>query len=124
MNLNYSQSQHQLTDDDGNVVAPPDACFAGNHEGLNNPAMQNVGFIGPLPQGVYSVGDWGEHGALGPNSAPLTQVSGDTYGRNNFFCHGPGGHDPSQCSEGCIVVEAEYRQKVIDLAPDTITVVG
>ena len=129
MNLNYSQSTGQMTKDDGTLVATG---FAGNNsrpgvnpkhlQGMNNPDMQSVHCIGPLPQGTYTVGTWGLHHPVGPNSAPLTQTSGETFGRNAFFIHGPGDTDPMNSSEGCICIHMPDRQKVIDLNPDQITV--
>jgi hypothetical protein len=129
MNLNYSQTTGIMTKDDGSFVAKG---WAGNDyrpkenptriHGKNNPAMESVNSIGPLPKGAYAVGSWGNHGELGPNSASLTQTSGDTFGRSGFFIHGPGGPDPSNCSKGCIVISHDARMAVIALRPDTVTV--
>ncbi len=33
------------------------AAYSGHGLGLNNPAMQNVPDVGPLPQGTYVIGD-------------------------------------------------------------------
>ena len=129
MNLNYSQTSGQMTQDDGTLVATG---FSGNNsrpgvnpnhlQGMNNPEMQSVHCIGPLPQGTYSVGPWGPHSELGPNSAALTQTSGETYGRDGFYIHGPGENDPENSSEGCIVIGHDERIAVMNLAPDQITV--
>ena len=130
MNLNFSQSSGIITQDNGVVVTV--RAFAGNNyrpdhnpdglKGRNNPLMQDVHFIGPLPQGLYRVGEWGDHPPVGQNSAPLTQIGGETYGRSAFFMHGPGGEDPENSSEGCIVIPHDDRLKVIALNPATITV--
>ena len=106
--LIYSQSTGRMTRDGVEIARG----FAGNNyrpkenptgiKGRNNPDAQNLHCIGPLPQGLYRIGDWGVHPPLGPNSAPLTQVSGETFGRSGFFIHGPGGADPDNSSEGCI----------------------
>ena len=119
MNLNWSQSRGSMTTDDGRLIA---VGFAGNHDGRNNPDMQSVHDVGPLPQGVYRVGAWGPHAELGQLSAPLTQIAGETYGRSGFYIHGPGGADPSQCSKGCVVIEHSQRLVVASLAPVTVTV--
>ncbi len=131
MNLNFSQSTGLITQDDGTSVA---VGWAGNDsnpenpariQGKLNPAQQALHKIGPLPQGVYSVGAWEEkHAHLGPMVAHLTQTSGETFGRDAFYIHGPD-RDPAmygQESLGCIVVPHTGRQAIKDLAPDTVTV--
>lgn len=129
MNLNYSQSTGLITDDNGMVIAQG---FAGNDSrpavnpnhihGYNNPNAQAIHCVGPLPRGVYDVGPWGTHAVVGANSAPLTQTSGDSFGRSGFFIHGPGAADPANSSEGCIVIPHDQRLAVMALAPGTITV--
>ena len=129
-NLNVSQTTGIVTKDNGIVVCT--TAFMGNNyrpdtnptgiKGRNNPLMQDVHFIGPLPQGVYRVGEWGMHHPVGDLSAPLTQIAGETYGRNAFFIHGPGGADPENSSEGCIVIPHNDRVAVAALQPETITV--
>ena len=79
--------------------------------------------IGPLPQGLYRVGPWGNHPPVGPNSAALTWIGGpNNYGRSGFFIHGPGADDPANSSEGCIVVPHDDRLRIMGLNPTTITV--
>jgi hypothetical protein len=131
MNLNFSQSTGKVTEDDGTLVATG---FAGNDSrpGVNpnhahgylNPAAEYLHNIGPLPKGTYSVGAWGSHPPLGAHSAPLTQTSGQTFGRKGFFIHGPSLDDPLNSSEGCIVISHLQRLAVEALAPSQITVTG
>jgi hypothetical protein len=128
-NLNYSQTSGQITDDDGNLIATG---FAGNDSrpivnpnrihGFNNPDAQNLHKIGPLPQGVYEVGSWGDHPPLGLFSATLTQISRESYGRDGFWIHGESSTDPLNSSEGCIVLGHSDRLAVMNLNPQTITV--
>ena len=94
--------------------------------------MQDHIALGPLPQGKYRIGPWGDHETipgyprhLGPMIASLTQIEGETFGRSGFYIHGPGGADPSQSSLGCVEVLRPARQLVHDLTPgpnDTLTV--
>jgi hypothetical protein len=129
LNLNYSQSSGLITQDDGSHVA---LGWAGNHEGRNNPAMQDSVGLGPLPQGVYKIGPWGDHETvpgypvhLGPMIASLTQIEGESFGRDGFFIHGPGGKDHLQSSRGCVEVPRPARNLVCTLTPgpdDTLTV--
>lgn len=132
MNLTFSQSQGTITQDDGTLVT--DQAFAGNDsrpgvnpthiQGRNNPDAQGIHKIGPLPQGVYTLGAWEEHPRLGPICSPLTQISGETFGRDAFYIHGPSSLDYANSSEGCIVVPHVPREAIMNLAPDTITVVA
>ena len=119
MNLNYCQTTGLMTQDDGTQVAKG---WAGRQDGKNEHEMESVHNTGPLPCGTYDVGAWGDHGALGPDSAPLTQTSGESFGRNGFYIHGPGTTDYGQESKGCIVIPRSERLVVEGLAPDTITV--
>lgn len=119
----YSQHSGILTDDQGIQVA---VGWAGNHDGKNNPDMQQVRCVGPLPRGVYKVESWIDvHPHLGPDVAPLTQVSGETYGRGDFFIHGPSVASDryGQESKGCIVITRPMRQQVRALGPDFVEVV-
>ena len=103
--LTYSQSTGIMTRD-GAFLAKG---WSGNGDGKNNPDMQDVHDVGPLPRGLYSVGEWGMHD-VGPISAPLTQISGETFGRSAFYIHGPSlpAHY-GQESKGCIVIPRPMR---------------
>ena len=84
--------------------------WAGKGDSKNNPKAQEIHDEGPLPRGLYEIGEWGLHD-VGPMSARLTQVSGDTFGRDGFYIHGPA-QDPAhygQESKGCIVIPRPKR---------------
>lgn len=105
--------------------------WAGHGAGRNNPAMQQVHDTGPLPQGLYKVGSWGDAESepsypahLGPFIASITQIEGETFGRSGFYIHGPGGADPLQSSKGCIEIHRPGRLLVMQGAPDFMRVVG
>ena len=121
MNLNYAQSTGKVTLDDGSLVA---VGWAGRGKGKNNPAMQAVKSTGPLPQGVYTVGEWRDHPRLGAMVARLIQTEGETFGRDEFFIHGASRNLDKfgQESKGCIVLTHNNREEVKDLNPSTITV--
>lgn len=118
----YSQRSGIMLDDQGVQIA---LGWAGNHEGKDNPDMQQVRCIGPLPQGTYKVEPWIEqHPHLGPCVAPLTQAAGETYGRGDFFIHGPSvaSEKYGQESKGCIVIPRPMRMAVMEAAPDFVEV--
>lgn len=80
-----------------------------NPEGRNNPAMCSVKNIGPLPEGLYAMGEPVEHSHLGPFAIPLTpDPANEMFGRGDFFLHGdttPSGN----ASEGCIIMPRTTR---------------
>ena len=130
LNLTFQISTGTITDDEGTVLTTQ--AFAGNDsrpgvnpghlQGRNNPRLQAVHCIGPLPTGVYRCGSWGVYPKVGKMACPLTQIAGETYGRDGFFIHGPGEGDPANSSEGCIVVPHDDRLKVMGANPTTVTV--
>lgn len=121
--LTFEQSSGAIRDEDGMLIGKG---WAGHGDGKNNPAMQSVHDIGPLPQGLYDVGAWEEiHPGLGPWVAHLAQVEGETFGRSAFFIHGPA-VDPAkygQESKGCIVVPRQIRLLIKGMNPDQIRVI-
>ena len=124
MNLNYDQVTGHITNDEGKLLATG---WSGNGDGKNNPAMQDVHSVGPLPQGVYKVCEWEyEHNGLGHDVVAILQVEGETFGRDGFFIHGPAINSEhyGQESKGCIVVPREGRLYIQSLHPDTVTVHG
>lgn len=80
-----------------------------NPEGINNPAMQCVAKVGPLPRGLYTFGQPVIQSHLGPFAIPLIPDAGnDMCGRSGFYCHGdttPSGN----ASEGCVIVPRAIR---------------
>jgi hypothetical protein len=116
----YSQSTGKLFNDDGSYV---DTGHSGHGVGLNNPAMQNVKNIGPLPQGWYTIGAPITDKITGPYSLPLTpDPANEMYNRGSFLMHGglsepftePDGEviNPGQESDGCPIFSRVTREKV------------
>ena len=112
----YSQSTGIVAGPDGATVA---SGWAGNGHGKNNPTEQATRCVGPLPQGLYVVGEWTEHPRLGRMVAPLTMIEGDAFGRSEFWIHGPStkAERYGQESLGCIVIPYAGRLRVKDLLP-------
>lgn len=113
----YSQSTGRLQHGINNTLTIIGTGYAGgncgkNPEGRNNPAMQGVRMIGPLPRGVYTIGQPIEHTKLGPCAVPLTpDPSNDMMGRSAFFIHADT-ITPGDASEGCIVLGPSIRQRI------------
>lgn len=90
--------------------------WAGQLEGINNPDLQHVANIGPLPRGFYTIGPAYDHPHLGPLTMNLTPDPGnEMYGRDNFRIHGASAHHPEISSKGCIIEPRYARQHIIDI---------
>jgi Protein of unknown function (DUF2778) len=84
--------------------------YSGHDAGKNNPDMQSVHDLGPLPVGIYRIGDSYDHPALGPLTMNLTpDPSNEMFGRSEFRIHGDSIKDPGTASHGCIVLPHEVR---------------
>jgi hypothetical protein len=87
--------------------------YAGRGDGLNNPAMQNIKNIGPLPRGFYTIGMPYAHERLGPVCMNL-QPDGNNqmFGRGDFRIHADNCANNKSASEGCIVMPLAVRIKI------------
>lgn len=100
--LSYSQSKGTMISGDGSIVFVDG--YAGRGDGKNNPAMQNVKGIGPLPQGVYRMTDVVEGSHLGAYAIRLVPLPANImFGRGDFFIHGDSASHPGEASDGCII---------------------
>ncbi len=109
--LIYEQSSGRLTDEHGALVGE---CYSGHDNGKNNPALQHVPDIGPIPVGVYRIGPpFDDPGHLGKFVMSLTPLPDtDTFGRSGFFMHGDSAAHTGGASEGCIIAGPLTRHRV------------
>jgi hypothetical protein len=79
--------------------------YAGNGDGKNNPAMQSIVGVGPLPCGWYTIDpELFDHPHCGKDCLRLYPHKGNTmYGRDGFLIHGDSIHKPGTASDGCII---------------------
>jgi hypothetical protein len=117
----YQQSTGDMTDPDGDPVATG---YAGNGDGLNNPALQFTPNVGPLPQGSYTIGPPHQPvDHMGPLALPLWPDPATVMqGRFGFFIHGDTPAMDHTASDGCIVLEHDARAQ-IDASPDKALIV-
>jgi RHS repeat-associated protein len=117
----YSQSTGHLkcVDDSGNIVAEADG-YGGNGAGKNNPDMQNVPNVGPLPRGNYGMGPARNSPNTGPITIPLNYLGGDEPFPSNrspdlMRIHGDKKNGPQgNASKGCIIANQNARKKIAD----------
>lgn len=78
--------------------------YSGHGVGKNNPSMQNIKNVGPIPCGNWVICPSFNHPVLGPCVMRLTPDTGtETFERRGFYLHGDGISDPGNASDGCIV---------------------
>jgi hypothetical protein len=116
MTWTFSQSSGQIRNELGELVG---AGYAGGAcgarpEAVNNPAMQDIHGVGPLPRGVYTKGVAVEHSHLGAFAIPLIpDPMNEMFGRGSFYFHGDT-KTPNCASEGCIVAAPSLRHEWYD----------
>ncbi len=102
----YVQSTGMLYRPDGSFCAQG---YSGHADGRNNPAMQNVSNVGPLPVGFYRLGE------VSTEKGPLTirlnpDRLNEMHGRSGFLVHGNNVIDDA--SHGCIIMPNHARQEL------------
>lgn len=84
--------------------------YSGRGAGKNNPAMEDVHHVGPIPRGVWVFGDAVDTETHGPRVLRLKPgEETDTFGRSGFLIHGDNPAHPGESSYGCIVLERKAR---------------
>lgn len=87
--------------------------YSGTGLGHNNPLWQDIHNVGPIPKGIYQIGESRVHPKLGPivmnlDPIPTTEV----FGRSAFRIHGDNSrHD---ASHGCIILGPSIRKQISD----------
>ena len=87
--------------------------YSGFEDGRNNPAADGVPDVGPIPVGLWHMGEPVDTLAHGPFVLPLTpDPLTDTKGRSGFLVHGDSISHPGFASHGCIVIERSVREEM------------
>jgi len=89
--------------------------YSGNGKGLNNPEMQEVHKVGPIPQGKYAIGTFfDDPGGKGPIVSHLKPLEGtDIFGREGFMIHGDNQAANHSASEGCVILPHLIRENIM-----------
>lgn len=99
--------------------------YSGGGEGKNNPDMQNVIGVGPIPCGVYAIGEPENTIDHGPFAMPLIpDAANQMFGRSGFMMHGDSIAHPGEASEGCIIMPRDVRNQVWNSGDRGLTVVA
>ncbi|WP_457625852.1 tlde1 domain-containing protein [Persephonella sp.] len=84
--------------------------YSGYGQGKNNPDMQHIPNVGPIPRGLWRLGNrWYNHPRLGKNVINLVPLPGNTCYNTQRECdtfriHGDSLRNPGNASHGCIVL--------------------
>ena len=109
MTWTWDQSAGTMSHD-GKLVS---SGYSGNTRGLNNPAMQNVPNVGPIPRGRWTIVSKGDSPHTGRFTIVLTPVKGtNTEGRSEFRIHGDNPKKDHSASHGCIILPLDARTKI------------
>ncbi len=117
----YAQDSGQLLQD-GQLIGTG---YSGFDEGKNNPSMQAVANVGPIPQGDWIiVGPPVNTAAHGPYVLTLQPAPGtNTFGRSGFLMHGDSIEAPGCASHGCVIMARTVREQVWDSGDTQLEVV-
>lgn len=117
----YEQKTGKLHAPDGSLAGTG---WAGQQEGYNNPDMQDVAGIGPLPRGLYTISKAYKHPHLGPVTMNLQpDPANQMFGRSLFRFHGASSSAPELSSHGCIIMPRTVRDVIAASADRTLLVV-
>lgn len=86
--------------------------YSGFGEGRNNPDMESVASVGPIPHGKYRISlcDPSEHPHLHPPVLRFTPIGHDAHGRSGFLGHGD--NKDHTASRGCIIWGRSLRKAI------------
>lgn len=119
----YKQSSGQLWHGDPEPVAT--GYSGAEPDGKNNPTMQDVRDIGPIPCGAYTIGSPRNSPTHGPFALPLSpDPDNEMFGRSEFLMHGDSIEHPGQASEGCIIMPRNVRERVWNSSDHRLTVMS
>ena len=92
------------------------ARYAGNGKYKDDPLFECVKNKGPLPRGKYRiVGKPFRHARTGADTLRLMpDVSNTMCNRAGFLIHGESKTNPGRASNGCIILDRDYRLQLAD----------
>jgi Tlde1 domain len=117
----YAQKTGELLQNGQRVGAG----YSGLDNGKNNPSMQAVADLGPIPQGNWTiVGPPVNTTTHGPFVLRL-EPADDTnlFGRSGFLMHGDSIENPGTASHGCIIMPRTVREQVWQSGDTSLQVV-
>lgn len=118
----YAQKSGELQQD-GKPVA---IGYSGHGEGKNNPNMESVSNVGPIPRGDWTIVgppvNTADHGPCVLHLNPSAETQ--TYGRGGFLMHGDSKESPGCASHGCVIMPLAVREQVWNSGDRELNVVA
>jgi hypothetical protein len=106
----YAQKTGELQQDGKHVASG----YSGSGAGKNNPAMEKVHSVGPIPHGDWTIVgppvDTIDHGPYVLTLQP--SASTNTFDRTGFRMHGDSKESPGCASQGCVIMPRPVRAQV------------
>ncbi len=106
----YAQTTGELQQDGKHVATG----YSGAGHGKNNPDMQEVHNLGPIPQGDWTIVgppvNTADHGPYVLTLKPAADTP--TFGRSGFLMHGDSKESPGSASHGCVILPRSIREQV------------
>ena len=106
----YAQKSGDLQQD-GKFVGTG---YSGAGDGKNNPDMENVPNLGPIPRGDWTIAgppaNSKDHGPFVLKLYPSAET--ETHGRRGFLLHGDSKEHPGTASHGCVILPRAVREEV------------
>jgi len=102
--------------------------YSGFEDGKNNPALQNAVDCGPIPRGLYKIGQpeyVHTDGPHGPFVLPLApDPANEMFRRSGFLIHGDSLEHPGGASRGCIILPFSTRETIAQSGDHDLQVVA
>jgi len=100
-------------------------CVAGGYSGAgvgrNNPAMETLPYVGPIPRGSYRIGLPHQGHRTGPHVMDLTPVGHTAHRRTDLQIHAD--NPKNAASTGCIVLPPDVRRQISNSGDNVLEVV-
>lgn len=105
----YQSKSGLLTLNNGAILP----CYSGNGDGRNNPFMEAVPNVGPIPHGDWLIGPPYDSVKTGPFTLPLYRAAAEPVpgSRSAFRIHG--NNRTNDASHGCIIPEGGHAARVV-----------
>lgn len=84
--------------------------YSGAGEGKNNPLLEHVRNVGPIPCGEYEIGEAFSSRTKGPVVMRLIPAGHKARNRSGFLIHGD--NKTHTASRGCIILDRKTREHV------------
>ena len=103
------QQRTGIVEHDGEYIATG---YSGMDEGKNNPDLEHVSSVGPIPRGRYVISQPQDTEHRGPCVMRLIPDGEAPYGRSGFEIHGDSIKAPGSASTGCIILPRVVREQI------------